>query len=83
MPNFDVLSGTWYHITAPDLDTAKEVYEAYWEDKALPDGCDIKQGEVDSHWIPIDLDGPELTFEEFKDRIPNETTLAAMREAME
>jgi len=23
--------------------------------------------EVDSHWIPVDLDGPDLTLQEFQD----------------
>ena len=49
MPTFDVLSGTWYHITAPDLETAQKVYDAYWGDEAIPQGCDITEGEVDSH----------------------------------
>jgi hypothetical protein len=86
MPTFDVLSGTWYHITAPDLETAQKVYDAYWEDAALPDGCDIKEGEVDSHWIPVDLEGMDLTLEEYSTILrssPNKTTLEAMKEALE
>ena len=86
MPTFDVLSGTWYHITAPDLETAQKVYDAYWGDKALPDGCDIKEGEVDSHWIPVDLEGMDLTLEEYSTILrssPNKTTLEAMKEAIE
>jgi hypothetical protein len=68
MPTFDVLSGTWYHITAPDLETAEKAYDAYWDvDEQLPEGCKVEEGEVDSHWIPVDLDGPDLTLQEFQD----------------
>ena len=86
MPTFDVLSGTWYHITAPDLETAQKVYDAYWDDQTLPDGCDIKEGEVDSHWIPVDLEGMDLTLEQYSTILrssPNKTTLEAMLEALE
>lgn len=72
MPTFDVLSGTWYHITAPDLETAEKAYDAYWDvDEQLPEGCKVVEGEVDSHWIPIDLDAPQV----------NETTYKAMQDA--
>lgn len=72
MPKFDVLSGTWYHITAPDLETAKKVYDAYWdEEEPIPLGCDITEGEVDSIWTP-DLDGPLLSLEEFKNMMETE-----------
>lgn len=71
MPTFDVLSGTWYHITAPDLETAQQVYNAYFSDEPFPKGCGIEEGEVDSHWIPVDLDLPMV----------NETTYKAMQEA--
>lgn len=68
MPTFDVLSGTWYHITAPDLETAEKAYDAYWDvNEQLPEGCKVEEGEVDSHWIPVDLDGPDLTLQEFQD----------------
>ena len=86
MPTFDVLSGTWYHITAPDLETAQEVYLAHFEDRPLPQGCDITEGEVDSHWIPVDLEGMDLTLEEYSTILrssPNKTTLEAMKEAIE
>ena len=86
MPTFDVLSGTWYHITAPDLETAQKAYDAYWEDTSLPDGCDITEGEVDSHWIPVDLEGMDLTLEQYSTILrssPNKTTLEAMKEAIE
>lgn len=85
MPSFDVLSGTWYRITAPNLETAQKAYDAYWDcgDEIMPEGCTVEKGEVDSHWIPLDLDGPDLTLEEFIGRIPNQTTIDAMKEAME
>ena len=73
MPTFDVLSGTWYHIQAPDLETAEKAYDAYWSsgEEPMPEGCKIVEGEVDSHWIPIDLDAPQV----------NETTYKAMQDA--
>ena len=74
------------HDTVPDLETAQKVYDAYWEDASLPDGCDIKEGEVDSHWIPVDLEGMDLTLEEYSTILrssPNKTTLEAMKEAIE
>jgi hypothetical protein len=72
MPTFDVLSGTWYHITAPDLETAEKAYDAYWDvDEPMPEGCKVVEGEVDSHWIPVDLDLPMV----------NETTYKAMQDA--
>lgn len=72
MPTFDVLSGTWYHITAPDLETAQKTYDAYWDvNEQLPEGCEVEEGEVDSLWVPIDLDLPMV----------NETTYKAMQEA--
>ena len=86
MPTFDVLSGTWYHITAPDLETAQKVYDAYWGDEAIPQGCDITEGEVDSHWIPVDLDGMDLTLEQYSTILrssPNITTLEAIKEAID
>jgi hypothetical protein len=87
MPTFDVLSGTWYHITAPDLETAQKAYDAYWEeDGPLPDDCKVVEGEVDSHWIPVDLDGMDLTLEQYTTILkssPNKTTLEAMKDALE
>ena len=87
MPTFDVLSGTWYHITAPDLETAEKAYDAYWDvDEQLPEGCKVVEGEVDSHWIPVDLDGMDLTLEQFSSILrtsPNTTTLKAMQDALE
>lgn len=76
MPTFDVLSGTWYHITAPDLKTAEKAYNAYWDgvrsSTLTSMGCKVVEGEVDSHWIPVDLDGPDLTLEQFKDMVDPE-----------
>ena len=87
MPTFDVLSGTWYHITAPDLETAQQVYDAYWnDDEVMPEGCTIEEGEVDSHWIPVDLEGMDLTLEQYSTILrtsPNKETLEAMKEALE
>jgi len=72
MPVFDVLSGTWYHIQAPDLETAEKAYDAYWDvDEPMPEGCKVIEGEVDSHWIPIDLEAPQV----------NETTYKAIMDA--
>ena len=50
MPKFNVLSGTWYHIEAPDQATAEKVYDAYWGSEDMPEGCTVEEGEVDSHW---------------------------------
>jgi len=43
MPKFNVLSGTWYHIEAPDEETAYKAYDAYfgsepiqWEEAVPP-----------------------------------------------
>ena len=62
---FNVLSGTWYHIEAPDEDTAYKAYDAYFGSEPMPEGCKIVQGEVDSYW---------------DNHIPNETTIKAMQE---
>jgi hypothetical protein len=71
MPTFDVLSGTWYHIIAPDLETAEKAYDAYWDvDEQLPEDCSVVEGEVDSIWS-------EFVY------VPNETTMKAMQEAIE
>ena len=67
MPKFNVLSGTWYHIEAPDEATAEKAYEAYWGEEDMPEGCTIEEGEVDSHW-------DEYVY------VPNETTIKAMQE---
>ena len=47
---FNVLSGTWWHIEAPDEETARKTYNAFWEDKEIPKGCSMSEGEVDSIW---------------------------------
>jgi hypothetical protein len=47
MPKFNVLSGTWYHIEAPDEETA---YDAYFGSEPMPEGCKVVEGEVDSQW---------------------------------
>ena len=72
MPTFDVLSGTWYHIQAPDLETAEKAYDAYWSsgEEPMPEGCKVVEGEVDSIWS-------EFVY------VPNETTMKAMQEAIE
>jgi len=72
MPTFDVLSGTWYHISAPDLETAEKAYDAYWSSglEPMPEGCKVIEGEVDSIWS-------EFVY------VPNETTMKAMQEAIE
>ena len=88
MPTFDVLSGTWYHIQAPDLETAEKAYDAYWSsgEEPMPEGCKVIEGEVDSHWIPVDLEGMDLTLEQYSNILrtsPNTTTLKAMQDALE
>jgi hypothetical protein len=65
MPKFNVLSGTWYHIEAPDEDTAYKAYDAYWGEEDMPEGCKVVEGEVDSQW---------------DDHNPNEVTIKAMTE---
>jgi hypothetical protein len=52
MPKFNVLSGTWYHIEAPDEETAYKAYDAYWSSgqEPMPEGCKVEEGEVDSIW---------------------------------
>jgi len=52
MPKFNVLSGTWYHIEAPDEATAEKAYDAYWSsgEEPMPEGCKVVEGEVDSIW---------------------------------
>jgi beta-galactosidase/beta-glucuronidase len=50
MPKFNVLSGTWYHIEAPDEETAEKAYDAYWGEEDMPEGCKVVEGEVDSQW---------------------------------
>lgn len=50
MKKFKVLSGTWWDIEAPDEETAREVYNAFWEDRELPKDCTMFEGEVDSIW---------------------------------
>jgi hypothetical protein len=69
MPKFNVLSGTWYHIEAPDEATAEKAYDAYWSsgEEPMPEGCTVEEGEVDSHW-------DEYVY------VPNETTIKAMEE---
>ena len=55
-------------------------------DEQLPEGCKVVEGEVDSHWIPVDLDGMDLTLEQYSNILrtsPNKTTLEAMKEALE
>lgn len=47
---FKVLSGTWWDIEAPDEATAREVYNAFWEDREIPKDCSMFEGEVDSIW---------------------------------
>ena len=64
MPKFNVLSGTWYHIEAPDLETAEEAYDAYFGTEPMPEGCIVREGEVDSHWDWEDID----------DKFPDTTT---------
>ena len=73
MPKFNVLSGTWYHIEAPDEATAEKAYDAYWSsgEEPMPEGCKVVEGEVDSIW------------EDATDYVPNETTIKAMEEALE
>ena len=56
MPKFNVLSGTWYHIEAPDLETAEQCYDAYFSSEDMPKDCKIVEGEVDSHWDWEDID---------------------------
>jgi hypothetical protein len=73
MPIFNVLSGTWYHIEAPDLETAEEAYDAYFSDEDMPKDSKVVEGEVDSHWDWEDID----------DKFPNKTTIKAMEEALE
>ena len=53
MPKLNVLSGTWYHIDAPDEATAEKAYEAYWGEEDMPKGCKVIEGEVDSHWEEV------------------------------
>jgi hypothetical protein len=71
MPKFNVLSGTWYHIEAPNQFVAEEAYDAYFGSEDMPEGCKVVEGEVDSIW------------EDATDYVPNETTIKAMEEAME
>jgi hypothetical protein len=70
MPIFNVLSGTWYHIEAPNLETAEEAYDAYFSDEDMPKDSKVVEGEVDSHWDWEDID----------DKFPNKTTIKAMQE---
>ena len=86
MPKFNVLSGTWYHIEAPDEETAYKAYDAYFGSEPMPEGCKVVEGEVDSHWIPVDLEGMDLTLEQYSNILrtsPNKNTLEAMQEALE
>jgi len=86
MPKFNVLSGTWYHIQAPDEETAYMAYDAYFGSEPMPEGCSVVEGEVDSHWIPVDLEGMDLTLEQYSNILrtsPNKNTLEAMQEALE
>ena len=71
MPKFNVLSGTWYHIEAPDEETAYKAYDAYWSSglEPMPEGCTVEEGEVDSHWEDY-----------WTEHVPNETTIKAMQE---
>jgi hypothetical protein len=50
MPEYRVLSGTWYTIEAPNMEIAQEAYDAFWEEKELPVRCEVFQEEVGSHW---------------------------------
>jgi hypothetical protein len=52
----------------------------------MPEGCKVVEGEVDSHWIPVDLEGMDLTLEQYSNILrtsPNKNTLEAMQEALE
>lgn len=50
MPEYRVLSGTWYTIEAPNKDMAEKAWDAFWEEKELPVRCDVFEEEAGSHW---------------------------------
>jgi hypothetical protein len=53
MTKFNVLSGTWYHIEAPDEETALQAYDSYFGSEPMPKGCRVIEGEVDSLWEEV------------------------------
>jgi hypothetical protein len=51
MPEYKVLSGTWYTIEAPNKDMAEKAWDAFWDsDEKVPFGCEVFCEEVGSHW---------------------------------